>query len=61
MPDDRAQTTDMPLDEWLREEEYRLRAFAAWWRSERAGSPEQFPDRMPAGEWDEQYRCWGGG
>ena len=48
------------LSAWIKDERARLDAFAASWRKTNATEPEHFPMEMPPGEWDEQYRSWGG-
>jgi hypothetical protein len=56
----------IPLEQWIVLERLRLDEFAASWRQGMKGeSPdgipvEAFPAKMPVGEWDEQYRSWGG-
>jgi len=49
------------VDDWLAAEKGRLDEFAHWWKHNQPIKPEEFPATMPLGEWDEQYRCWGGG
>lgn len=49
------------LSDWIEGEKRRLDEFAAWWIAERPRNSELFPEAMPLGEWDEQYRSWGGG
>ena len=48
------------LDAWLVEAHARLDAFAAEWRKNNATDPGMWSMPLPAGEWDEQYRCWDG-
>ena len=40
-----------------------LSQFVAWWKAEvqKGAHPDRHPPTMPDGEWDENYRCWGGG
>jgi hypothetical protein len=58
---------DMTLDRWVVLERLRLDEFVAFWRSGQAGHNSEgipadaFPAQQPVGEWDEQYRGWGGG
>jgi hypothetical protein len=53
---------ETPLDVWVAEEKARLDQFAEWWKAEAQGKhPDRHPMTMPDGEWDENYRCWGGG
>lgn len=47
----------MTLAEWVEEEKQRIDRFAAWWRA--GDDPVMYPPEMSAGEWDEQYSCWG--
>ena len=70
---DRAQTDahtgedqdDITIDRWMTGEMKRLADFVAFWRNGSVGGnpttpADAFPPYMPAGEWDEQYRTWGG-
>lgn len=58
-------TDDLTIDRWMTGEMRRLSEFIAWWRAGQQGGQadipaEAFPRELPAGEWDEQYRSWGG-
>ena len=52
--------TDTPitLAAWLVERQRVLEAFAADWRSHQAQAPEDWPEEMSAGDWDEQYAAY---
>lgn len=71
MPELRPETTTnaedaMTLRQWATLERLRLDEFMAWWESGAAGHnmddipADAFPAQQPVGEWDEQYRSWGG-
>lgn len=57
---------DIGIVQWVALERLRLNEFVAFWRNGQAGNntdgipPDAFPIRQPVGEWDEQYRSWGG-
>ena len=46
---------EMSLTEWLVAERARLEEFAALWRRKSDSEPYNFPPRMQAGGWDEQF------
>jgi hypothetical protein len=52
----------MTLDEWAKQEKEHIERFVAWWKieqtSEVGSHKEMFPDEMPPGDWDEQFRSW---
>ena len=65
-----SQTTvadEMSIERWAVYERMRLEEFMAFWRNGAAGNnidgmpADAFPATMPIGEWDEQYRSFGGG
>jgi hypothetical protein len=57
---------DITLERWIALERLRLDEFVAFWRNGQAGNNmdgipvDAFPTKQPVGEWDEQYRSWGG-
>jgi hypothetical protein len=56
---------NISLEQWIVLERLRLEEFAAFWRNGQNGHDANlasfdFPVRQPVGEWDEQYRSWGG-
>ena len=48
------------LERWVFLEKRRLDEFAAHWLVEAVKNPMHFPQSLPLGEWDEQYRLWEG-
>ena len=49
----------MKIEEWVAEEKQNLEKFLQFWRGQQAGENAEFyPEDMPPGEWDEQYRLW---
>ena len=46
----------IPIDEWLSTEHQRLDRFVQEWKQGNATDPDNWPIKMPPGEWDEQYR-----
>lgn len=57
---DPTQTTD--LWAWAVTEKKRVDDFVKWWEQGQATDGfKSFPDDLPEGEWDEQYRGWSGG
>ncbi len=46
----------MTILEWSSEEKKRIDRFVDSWREGNTQNPEHFPNEMPEGEWDEQYR-----
>jgi hypothetical protein len=48
----------MTLIEWISGELSRLNGFVEYWRSHHEEDAEHFPDELPPGEWDEQYKSW---
>lgn len=57
----------MTIEQWIVLERLRQDEFVVFWRNGAAGHDaggapaDAFPTIMPAGEWDEQYRGFGGG
>jgi hypothetical protein len=51
----------MTLDDWVEAEIQRVEKFRQWWMINHVNAKEKdiWPMEMPAGEWDEQYRCYG--
>jgi hypothetical protein len=47
------------ITEWAKSEKERIDKFVAWWKENAVRDAAAFPAKMPGGEWDEQYRCWG--
>ena len=48
-------TKKISLEEFIAEERARLDRFEAMWRAEQAADGKsRWPDKLPAGEWDEQ-------
>jgi hypothetical protein len=47
---------EITIDAWLKEERQRLETFVAAWKRDAEASPDMFPELLPPGEWDEQYR-----
>lgn len=55
---------EVTLTQWAEEAKRRIDIFVEWWLREvenPENNPEDWPLAMPAGEWDEQYRCSEGG
>lgn len=51
----------MTLNEYIEKEKARLDAFAKHWREQQVLMDEDiFPSELPPGEWDEQFRSFGG-
>ena len=49
----------MTLDEWVEEQKKQLDKFRDYWKKQQVGgNTEFFPEDMPPGEWDEQFRLW---
>jgi len=46
------------LDDWKGFEQAQLNAFVDYYRDRMADNPDYFPEMLPAGEFDEQYRIW---
>ena len=46
------------LDDWLKEEHQRIENFAAMWKLENTSNPENWPNELEPGEWDEQLRAY---
>lgn len=55
-------TKDITLDQFIEEEKERLEHFRKFWLKNQASASSEdkgmWPDSMPPGEWDEQYRCY---
>lgn len=45
---------EISLTVWLKGERERIEAFASLWRRMSDVDPDNYPPRMPAGDWDEQ-------
>lgn len=45
----------LTIDEWLEQEMRILSEFVSDWRKRNVSEPENWPLKMPAGEWDEQF------
>lgn len=43
------------LQEWKTHQENKLRAFELYWKSQIQSDPENFPEKMSKGDWDEQF------
>lgn len=52
---------EIPIENWIALERKRLDEFTALWRDGAVKEPENYPVILSVGDWDEQYRCWGGG
>lgn len=46
----------MTLEQWAKEEKEHIERFLAWWKEH--DGEEGFPNELPPGEWDEQFRSW---
>jgi hypothetical protein len=46
------------IEEWVSEEKKRLDRFADMFRDGQQKIPDLFPNKLPSGEWDEQYRIY---
>ena len=46
------------LSTWFSRELANMQIFFDYWKENQKKNPEAFPDKMPEGEWDEQYRIW---
>jgi hypothetical protein len=61
-----ADPDDITIGRWITLERLRLDEFVAFWRNGAAGRnmdgvpADAFPTSQPVGDWDEQYRSWGG-
>jgi hypothetical protein len=53
---DEAQPID--IDAFVREEVLRLHLFVKMWQAGVRTAPDDWPEKMPLGEWDEQYRSF---
>lgn len=55
-------TTERPkeigLTEFMKEMIDEVAGFFDYWVERMVEEPDTFPDRMPPGEWDEQFRAW---
>jgi hypothetical protein len=49
---------EIDITEWMAAEIERLNRFLRMWETENANDPENWPDKLPAGEWDEQLRAF---
>jgi hypothetical protein len=47
---------EIDIEQFIREEVVRLANFRDMWNAGRRSDPEVWPEKMPPGEWDEQYR-----
>jgi hypothetical protein len=60
------ETAEVHIEDWVMREQALLRDFVKYWqRGQRGRDPngtpvEAFPEKMPLGEWDDQYRSWAG-
>ena len=53
---------ELTFEEFMEEQRKELENFNTWWRSQQAeDGTDRFPDKMSAGDWDEQYRIWSEG
>lgn len=48
----------MNLDAFIFEQLQAIEAFEQFWRDRQASSPQDYPDEMTAGQWDEQLSIW---
>jgi len=51
---------DVDITEWAQGERVRLEDFIRMWADNHSVTPDEFPDKMPEGEWDEQFRSFEG-
>lgn len=49
---------DQTVDEWAEDERRRLAEFVEHWKLASSVDSEHWPEKMPAGEWDEQFRVY---
>jgi hypothetical protein len=59
-PQATGQAKTASLSDWIEAEKKRIDEFGMWWRENHRLDPDPFPFEMPLGEWDDQYRSWGG-
>ncbi len=48
---------NVSIEKWVLIEAARLLRFVGWWNMH-ASDEENFPQEMPLGEWDEQFRFY---
>lgn len=48
----------MTLEEWVEEQRSLLQLFKGWYLANQRVNPEQFPERLSPGEWDEQAQMF---
>lgn len=48
----------MNLDAFIFEQLQAIEAFEQFWRSRQTSVPQDYPDEMEAGQWDEQLAIW---
>ncbi len=46
---------EITLKQWAKEELERLANFIALWEKSAKDKPEQYPDTLSSGDWDEQF------
>lgn len=46
---------DILLKDWIAEQIEKLRAFELYWKSCQQNASSDFPDAVPAGDWEEQF------
>lgn len=61
MGDDGTVDEGIDLNQWVAEEQDRIKRFVAMWIKSRQTNPEHFPKKLPAGEWDEHFRAFESG
>lgn len=51
--------SDKMIEAWAKEEKARIDRFVVWYRQQREeNSKQEWPLKMPIGEWDEQYQMF---
>jgi hypothetical protein len=48
------------VEEWAAIERKRIAAYVRYWKKELKENPEQYVEKMPLGEWDEDYAMFDG-
>ena len=46
------------IDEWEQWELSEVRRFVSWYKSHMIEAPDNYPNPLPEGEYDEQYRIY---
>lgn len=49
---------ELSLNEFIAQEQLRIRLFKEYWGRNHRSYPEDYPERMNAGDWDEQLQIF---